>query len=521
MRTILFCFTAVLSGFVQAQLVRITLDNADNPNEPSVAIHPNGMGIVAASNIDNFYYRGVKEWKKTHSSSPLGVYGDPVLCYADTTLFFTHLSKTPGKAYGDWFDRIVVQKIKSIEPWSETSYSVGYNNGKMQDKPWLSYDAHSDKYSGSLYVTWTEFDKYGSELEEDKSRIRFAKYSPENDAFSDAITISDTTGDCRDGDNTLEGATTAVDADGNIYAVWSGHDYIWFDKSTDGGTTWHNDKKIATQPDGWDMDMPHIMRANGMPFIVCDTLNDILYVSWADEYLGNADVWLMYSKDKGETWSERIRVNQDTTNRAQYLPNMTINHGTGQVLIAYYDFRDSPSEAFYHVFINSFSIQNGISEYQITNNSIPLPGKNVFYGDYLDIDTRSNTLALGYTSNDFSNKTKVELAYSYLYNKYLYGQWKVGNAENVIGVLDENDSLLFQCNAVHPSKIKMKYEVRNTELGTQRKIRKKHTCTQINEPTDIRLAALKLDKDEHLFKTKIVIKDLETGKRRVIKSLRR
>ena len=164
----------------------------------------------------------------------------------------------------------------------------------MQDKPWLSSDKHSRKYKGNVYVTWTEFDKYNSKDSTDFSRIRFSKYMPKNDSFSKAITISDTVGDCQDGDNTLEGATTAVGSNGEIYAVWAGHDKIWFDKSTDGGETWGKDQEIASQIEGWDMEMPNIFRANGMPFVVCDTTREIIYITWADEENENADVWLIY-----------------------------------------------------------------------------------------------------------------------------------------------------------------------------------------------------------------------------------
>ena len=225
-----------------AQISIRTIDSHANPNEPSIAIKPSQVWIkpmVAASNIDNFYTNPLNpKLPKSKSTSKYGVYGDPVLHYSDTTLFFAHLSKTPGKAYGEWFDRIVVQKIENPYTWKETSYSVGYNQDKMQDKPWLSSDNHSDRYNGNVYVTWTEFDKYDSDDPDDRSRIRFSKYELSADSFNTAITISDTTGDCLDGDNTLEGATTAIGKDGTIYAIWAGLSYIWLDKSTDGGTTW-------------------------------------------------------------------------------------------------------------------------------------------------------------------------------------------------------------------------------------------------------------------------------------------
>jgi len=213
-----------------AQISIRTIDSHANPNEPSIAIKPSQVWIkpmVAASNIDNFYTNPLNpKLPKSKSTSKYGVYGDPVLHYSDTTLFFAHLSKTPGKSYGEWFDRIVVQKIENPYTWEETSYSVGYNQDKMQDKPWLSSDNHSDRYNGNVYVTWTEFDKYDSDDPNDRSRIRFSKYELSTDSFNTAITISDTTGDCLDGDNTLEGATTAIGKDGTIYAIWAGLLYL-------------------------------------------------------------------------------------------------------------------------------------------------------------------------------------------------------------------------------------------------------------------------------------------------------
>ncbi|MGB0849930.1 MAG: hypothetical protein ACPGTP_01680 [Bacteroidia bacterium] len=460
MRSFLLIAFQLLLLPVFAQINYVTIDDKGNPNEPSVAIHPQNGKIISASNVDNFYTTSNLITTKQKATSKYGVYGDPVLHYMDTTLFYTHLSKTKGKEYGDWFDRIVVQKIESISPWSETSYSVGYNNGKMQDKPWVSSDISSKKHAGNLYVTWTEFDKYGSSDPNDFSRIRFSKLGKDSDSFSEAITISDSTGNCLDGDNTLEGATTAIGPNGEIYAVWSGHDKIWFDKSVDGGLTWSKDRIIANQPNGWDMEMPYIGRANGMPFIKCDKKRNILYMCWADEKNDNADIWLKYSKNEGETWSKRIQVSQDYNVNHQYFPNLEIDPQSGTVFIAYYDQKYSDQNRFYDISISSYDIsrKEPLSISTITRQSIPLPGEKVFYGDYIDIDIKRDSLAVIYTTY-YNQTVAVELAVG---NVTEFLTSKNDNREP-FSLSEDNfsqtDSISYYLNITQTGKIKTKLKV--------------------------------------------------------------
>lgn len=397
-----------------AQLEIITIDSkTKNPNEPAIALHPKRGAIVGASNVDNIYHTKDKglNWSHSNATSALGVYGDPVLNYADTTLFFTHLSKTKGKKYGDWFDRIVVQKVESVSPWVEQSYSVGYNQDKMQDKPWMSSDHHS-KYEGNVYVTWTQFDKYDSHDSSDRSRIQFSYYNAEIDSFSNEITISDTTGDCIDGDNTLEGATTAVGSNGEIIAVWAGFEKLFIDKSYNGGLTWGRDIVLARQPEGWDMKMPNIFRANGMPFIASNPSKNHFVVCWADELNGNADIWLKHSIDGGNTWSKRLRVNQDTTQSHQYFPNIVFHQPTESYFIAYWDQRHSSKNLFNDIYLAQFKIGEGIKEFRLTKKSSPLPGPTFFYGDYIDIDANDSNIAVIYpTFSAITKKSSIELAH--------------------------------------------------------------------------------------------------------------
>lgn len=366
----------------------------DDPNETTIAINPVEPRMrVAAANIDYFYYSAaVGLWHQTKASSPLGVHGDPVLHYVGNKLYYAHLSQTEGKEWGAWFDRIVVQRIDEVKPWQEQSYSVGYNQDKMQDKPWLSSDWTHGEFGGSLYVAWTEFDKYASKNPEHFSRIRLSFLREGAEDFSEPISISDTEGDCQDGDNTLEGVSTAIGKNGHVYAVWAGHENIYFDKSTDGGQSWSEDRIIAKQTKGWDMDMPHIYRANGMPFLAVDTNNNRLFMCWADQRYDKSEVWLKYSDDQGDHWSSPINISNDSLHHA-YLPNMVFDPINGGVQIMFYDQSVSSTELYYQLRVVGYnpSLENPryMDEF-LSDQAIALPGERFFYGDYIDLDVQAN-----------------------------------------------------------------------------------------------------------------------------------
>ena len=156
------------------------------------------------------------------------------------------------------------------------------------------------------------------------------------------------------------------------------------------------------------MELPHIMRANGMPFLQCDTVRDILYITWADEKEENTNVWLIYSEKKGDVWSKPILISKQVGN--QYFPNLTVDSKSGRVYVAYYDQQYSLSDRFYDITLSQINVHDSTQNYsyRISPQSIPLPGKDIFFGDYLDIDCIENFLALAYTAYNHDN-TSVQL----------------------------------------------------------------------------------------------------------------
>lgn len=492
---------------------KITTVNFSGPyslNETSVAINPVKPGeIVMSCNVDRFFFTQDtgKTWDIVLPFSEYGIYGDPVLHYANNQLFYAHLSKTKGKKWGDWFDRIVVDKITELVPYTPKSFSVGYNAGKMQDKPWMSSDEINEETRGRLYLTWTEFDKYNSKNPNDRSRIRFSYYDPHTNVFTDAITISDTTGDCLDGDNTLEGAVTAVGKNGVVFAAWAGYDKIYFDKSIDGGINWGQDKEIAQQSGGWDMNIPHIMRTNGMPFMNYDHINDVIYVCWSDSRNGTSDVWLKYSKDQGDSWSEPICMSPNTLESHQFSPNMSFDPKTAKVNLSYMDQAGSSTGQFFH--ISHVAFNSSMSENQVVRSNISglpfsLAGERFFFGDYIDIDVVEGLHVFSYTAYRGHNSSA---AITIIPNIEDYPEQ---NELGLPNVLMDKDSLFLNINGSSP--IKLKYKIKLKQGSKLRKIKGK-MMVQSSQYTEHVLGSFELESDRSItVQYRYKLKDINTNK---------
>jgi len=393
-RLISFYFVTVLfvvSTFAQYQNIRIDGPQSNSPEEVTIAINPANPDVLAGgANIDHFYYSvdGGLSWGEKHLSSTLGVWGDPCVLFDSLgNLYYAHLSNP---VTGYWIDRIVVQKsIDNGITWNDGA-GVGFVNPKNQDKEWLAVDLSQSQYKGNIYMTWTEFDDYGSSNPNDSSRIRFSKSTDQGETWSDAITISDRSGNCIDSDNTTEGAVPAVGPNGEIYVSWTGPEGLVLDKSTDGGDTWGTDIFISDVPGGWDFDVPGIWRCNGLPITMCDISNSpyrgYIYSCWGDQRNGttNTDVFFSRSTNGGETWSPALKVNDDNTNRHQFFPWMTIDQTTGIIWGVFYDRRNTTGSATDVYVVKSIDGGESFENFKVSESSFT-PTSNVFFGDYSNI----------------------------------------------------------------------------------------------------------------------------------------
>jgi len=392
------------------QMIAGPLQGVMAPCEPSIAISlkdPNV--IIGGAVLDRAMYTsdGGKNWQENRLKSPYGVYGDPTLISdINGHFYYFHLSNPPQN--GDWIDRIVCQKSKDGgRTWSD-GIGIGHNPPADQDKQWAV--AHPSK--PWLYVTWTQFEQYGSRDPLKHSDIMFSGSTDGADNWSKAVRINDIRGDCLDGDNTTEGAVPAVTSDGTIHVVWSNHGILWYDRSKDGGKTWlPQDRAIASQYGGWDMTIPGIGRCNGMPVLMADPSSGAnkgnLYILFADQRMGvgDTDIFLMRSTDGGEHWSQPTRVNRDPAGKQQFFPWLAVDHATGYLYAVYYDRRaydDNQTDVYV-----AWSVDGGKSFKEMKISEKPFtPTTQGFFGDYNNISAHKGVIAPIWTRMD-NNATTV------------------------------------------------------------------------------------------------------------------
>ena len=393
MRFLLFSFLLLSNvSFTQVELVKLSKPCGStydySQTEPSIAIDPKNPSIMAAGSIlSDYYYSkdGGKTWKSSTLKSSYGVYGDPVLMFDDRgRIYYFHLSNYDK---GEWLDRIVCQSANKVNGKFTDGSHTKPNGIKAQDKHWVAYDPENS----IIYLTWTEFDEYESKKPEDSSRIVFARSLDRGASWTEPVRISYFNGDCLDNDFTVEGAVPAVGPNGELYMTWTGPKGLVFQKSLDGGMTWMNrEQVIAEHFGGWTINIPGIYRANGLPILHCDRSEGpnkgTLYLNWCDQKAGSddTDVWLMKSTDGGETWSERIRVNQDDPGKHQFFTWMTVDQSSGYLYFVYYDRRNHPGiETDVYAAI---SRDGGSTFQELKLTDTPFkPNQSQFFGDYLNI----------------------------------------------------------------------------------------------------------------------------------------
>ncbi len=389
MRYLFLYLGFMISVCISAQHTNILISTTNDPNEPAIMLDPlNTNRMVAGSNIDNVYYStdAGQTWLEIVQTSTFGVWGDPVFV-VDTAgdFYHFHLSNTGGSG---WIDRIVCQKsTDGGATWNNGSFT-GLNGSADQDKHWVAIDRNTNV----LYVTWTQFDNYGTSDPQDSSVILFSKSTDAGASWATPITISDRAGDCVDSDETMEGAVPTIGPNGEIYVSWIGHDTLFFDKSTDGGVTWlPNDLAITTIPGGWDYNIPGLYRCNGLPITICDTLstsayNGNIYINWTDQRNGptDTDVWMVRSTDGGSSWSSPIRVNDDSPGKHQFLTWMTVDQANGNLYFVFYDRRNYINNLTDVYMARSTDGGNTFENFRISESPF-MPSGAVFFGDYTNL----------------------------------------------------------------------------------------------------------------------------------------
>jgi hypothetical protein len=187
-----------------------------------------------------------------------------------------------------------------------------------------------------------------------------------------------------------------VGPEGEVYVVWAGPKGIFFTKSTDGGINFGKNKTISDCA-GWDFPIKGLGRADGLASIGVDISKGkdrgSIYVCWGDTRNGDPDVFLVTSRDGGETWSKPLRVNPDPKGKEQWFPWLVVDPIDGSVNIAYYD-RAAHDGTLTEVTL-ARSVDGGrtFAFYKLNPETYDM-SKLGFFGDYLGLDCYAGRVAV-------------------------------------------------------------------------------------------------------------------------------
>ena len=247
-----------------------------------------------------------------------------------------------------------------------------------EDKEWITTDLSDiSPFLNTLYISWTSFSLGG---------IKVTKSTNAGVNWSTPSNVSDATGG-------VQGSDICISRDGQVNVVWLGFSSdaeVTFDRSVNGGDNFGTDQIITTGtfPFGLPNDV------NTFPTIASDNSTGPrggwIYIAFADNRNGDCDIFLVKSTDAGTTWSTPLRINNDPVGngKIQYWPTIAVNN-QGNIAVLFMDSRNTADNTIVEAYV-ARSYDGGVTftnELLSTEPSPTLiPGSNVRFGDYIDLD---------------------------------------------------------------------------------------------------------------------------------------
>jgi len=206
----------------------------------------------------------------------------------------------------------------------------------------------------------------------------------------------------------VQGSNPKVNKDGTLYVAyydsldegpWNGLFAPTIVKSIDGGRTFTKPIHVDYLPE-MDYELPPtLFRAwvSMMPQIDIGPNREVYLVVAAKP--DDSDIFFYRSLDGGESWSTGKRLNDDKTNRDQFIPAIAVSPN-GTIHVSWADRRDDPKDIEYHIYYTKSSDggEKWMENTRVTDYpSNPNYGLYLYIGDYFSIAATDEEVYVSWT----------------------------------------------------------------------------------------------------------------------------
>lgn len=206
-------------------------------------------------------------------------------------------------------------------------------DGSSYDQPKIAVDHTAGKFSGTVYISSSQ----GIKLPPVKGvfRTSILRSTDGGRTFSNPVQILPNNFNNQNGNQVVlsDGTLVASFIELTINNKYLKHPRLWVVKSSDGGQTFSTPYLVA-----------ELEGRSSFPRVAVDqstgAYRDRLYMVQEIPVGGYSNILLWYSADKGSTWSEAVRVNDNQENKvAQRMPAVTVDKD-GIVGVIWHDRRN-------------------------------------------------------------------------------------------------------------------------------------------------------------------------------------
>jgi hypothetical protein len=328
---------------------------------------------IVSDSKGNFYYVGVAYNRVPPPSIPSGfrtMVGPSAIFFAKST------------DNGDTFSQVVLARPTAL------------THAQFNDKPVVAVDDNT----GDLYIAWSSF-HIGAVI--GGCQLMVIRSTDGGSSWSSPVTVD---GSYTGGDNW--GVSIVVDQNSTVHVGWpeASMSAIRYARSTDKGATFSAPVDVASivyQPS--PLPPTHFRTPMQTQMAIDRGATDTrgsLYLVWVDYASGDADAYLAASHDAGSTWSDPVRVSNDTEGNGidQFFAAVTVTD-EGWVHVGFYDRRSDPDnvmlEYWWAISFDggaSFPLNMPMSDVAF-DGDLSQEGDLAFIGDYTGISSANGTVA--------------------------------------------------------------------------------------------------------------------------------